>query len=234
MKDLSIVVPAYNERDNLPRIIKRFEDIVRKYEQIDMELIIVENGSADGSNDYLMDIGNENIGVVHLKENRGYGGGIMAGLKKAKGEYLCWTHADLQTDLKDAIRAYRLANGKSDVFVKGRRKRRSLSESIFTGGMTIFESILFMMPLTDINAQPNLFHKSMLELCHNPPKDFSFDLFMYVMSKKNKLRIHRFPVRFWRREHGESKWNTGISSKVKFIKRTIRYSFRLRRDMTCR
>ena len=96
--------------------------------------------------------------------------------------------------------------------------------------MTIFESLLFREFLTDINAQPNIFHKDLFRDSDNPPNDFSFDLYYFVKAVKSNLKIVRFPVRFLERKYGTSHWNISIKSKIKFIIRTLRYSFKLNNE----
>jgi polyisoprenyl-phosphate glycosyltransferase len=232
--DLSIVIPCYNEKDNIPLIVKRFNEI--KPENINVELILVDNGSVDSSGAIIDNFVKkyDYIKKAKVEKNVGYGFGILTGLRAAKGQFLCWTHADMQTDLGDTIKAYQIAiNQKSPyaVFVKGRRGERSLFDAFFTSCMSLFETIYLETMLYDINAQPNLFHRSLIDIAKDPPNDFSFDLYFYYISKKKKYKIIRFPVIFSRRIHGKSSWNTGIISKWKFIKRTIKFSFGLKKRL---
>ena len=164
-------------------------------------------------------------------KNRGYGASIFAGLKKAKGEYICWTHGDIQTPPKDTIKAYKIANNRKNILVKGNRKGRPFTDSFFTAGMSVFEFLILGKIFRDINAQPNLFHKSFLKQIKNPPKDFAFDLFIYHLAKKLNYKIIRFPVTFEDRIHGESSWNKNIFAKWKFIKRTMKFSLELRKKL---
>ena len=95
--------------------------------------------------------------------------------------------------------------------------------------MSIFESILLQTRMSDINAQPNAFHRSFYETWENPPKDFSLDLFVYYAARKNMLKVIKFPVLFGDRRYGHSSWNISFASKYRFIKRTIKFSFELKR-----
>lgn len=94
--------------------------------------------------------------------------------------------------------------------------------------MSVFETVVLRKLLYDINAQPNLFHRDFLGNTKEPPYDFSFDLYFYYMAKKNRYEIIRFPVLFRKRIHGQSSWNTSIATKLKFIKRTIDFTIKLR------
>jgi len=97
--------------------------------------------------------------------------------------------------------------------------------------MGAFESIYLGVSLNDINAQPNLFHRSFFESWQDPPHDFSLDLYAFYMARKMGLEVIRFPVVFKDRMHGHSHWNFGWKSKWKFIKRTLDYSFTLKKRL---
>lgn len=230
---LSIIIPCYNEALNIPLILKRFSEVIQNR---NVEVILVNNGSTDNS----AKVFDEQIPAytfaktVIVPVNKGYGYGIIQGLKQAVGDYIGWTHADMQTDPGDVIKAYDIIqqSGNDNIFLKGKRKGRPFFDRIFTNGMSVFESLFFGMCMTDINAQPNIFPISFFKSLENPPHDFSLDLFIFYMAKKMKLNIIRFPVEFPQRIHGKSKWNTdGFKSKWKFIKRTVEFSFELKRQL---
>ena len=167
---------------------------------------------------------------IKIPTNVGYGHGIYEGLKAAKGEIMGWTHADLQTDLLDTLKGFEFFSLNEDIeklFVKGTRKGRNYFDSFFTLGMSILSSIILRKLLWDINAQPNIFHKNFLIYIENPPLDFSFDLYVFYKASKLNKNIRRFPVNFYDRIYGKSKWNTNFQSKLKFILRNIKYIFKL-------
>ena len=227
---LTIVIPCYNEAENIPLILKRFSEVIGKR---NIEVILVNNGSTDHSYSVLDELLPQyNFAkTIFVPVNKGYGYGIMQGLKSADGDYIGWTHADMQTDPADIIKVYKIINKRKGekFFVKGRRRGRPLFDRLFTNGMSVFESIFFKMPLIDINAQPNVFPRKFLESWGDPPDDFSLDLYAVYSAKKYGLKVIRFTVDFPERIHGKSKWNTGgIKSKWKFIKRTIKFSFELK------
>jgi glycosyltransferase involved in cell wall biosynthesis len=232
MTELSVVVPCYNEEKNLPLIVDRFADLAA--ENVDIQVRLVDNGSTDNSAEVMAELSEDRefLSITTVDQNKGYGYGIWRGLEAAEGEFLCWTHADMQTDPADTVRAYELiqaqANPKS-CYVKGNRKGRPFVDTFFTMGMSVFESLLMRTRLRDINAQPNLFHRSFLTRIDDPPDGFSFDLYFYYMAKRLGYDIVRFDVEFSERENEEPKGGTTLRGKWKLTKRTLAYSLKLKR-----
>lgn len=231
---LSIIVPCYNEAKNIPLILEKFASVIKRD---DVEVILVNNGSTDNSQEILDElIPNYKFArVVKVEVNQGYGFGITSGLTEARGEFVGYTHADMQTDPADPIKALEIIEKQpnpKECYIKGNRKGRPLFDQFFTIGMSIFETLYLGVKLWDINAQPNLFHRSFFEsIKASCPKDFSLDLYLLYMAKKKGLNVIRFDVTFPPRIHGESSWNTGLAAKWKFIKRTIDFSIKLKRDL---
>jgi glycosyltransferase involved in cell wall biosynthesis len=230
---LTVVIPCYNEARNIPLLLARFAE---KLDRPDVELLLVNNGSQDDSAAVLADTLPHYpfARTVLVPVNKGYGFGILSGLANTTAPYIGWTHADMQTDPYDLIRAMHIlekANWPTDLYVKGNRKGRPLFDDVFTMGMSLYETVYLGAPLWDINAQPNIFHRSFYERWDNPPHDFSLDLYAYYMAHHLRLRLQRFPVRFPERIHGTSSWNTGLAAKKKFIRRTLLFSKELKQRL---
>ena len=226
----SLIIPCYNEERNLKILLNKCSGIVKNN---NYEIIIVNNGSKDNSRKILNTIIKKynNIKILHIKKNIGYGNGIVQGLKFSKGDILGWTHADLQTDPSDFLKATSFFKSPNDkIYVKGLRTGRKFSDLFFTIIMSVFESILFRTILRDINAQPNVFTRKFFTTLKNFPDDFSLDLFFFINAKKiKKLKIYRFPVLFKQRIHGISNWNFDLRSKIKFILKILNYSIKLKK-----
>jgi putative flippase GtrA len=243
---LSLVIPCYNEVRNLPLLVQRLQ---ATFLSDDAEVILVDNGSTDGSAAVLNQLlaGQTRIRSVRVEHNRGYGFGILSGLRAARGRILGWTHADMQTDPADALRGLALfdeassdaataaSTGAADaatLFVKGRRRGRPAADVAFTVGMSLFETVLMGRRMWDINAQPTLFPREFFERWQQPPHDFALDLYAYYESTRHGLRVRRIPVHFGERAHGSSHWNVNWRAKLRFIKRTVDFSLRLRQGRT--
>ncbi len=232
MYKLSLIIPCFNEAASLPKLIARCEEV---FCDKSVEVILVDNGSEDDTSKVISDHIKKNyIRSVRVEENKGYGYGILYGLKYSTADFLAWTHADLQTDVSDILLALDILEKQKynkELFIKGRRSGRPLSDSFFTFGMSVFESIFLRKIMFDINAQPTVLSRVFFESWIRPPLDFSLDLYAYYMAKKENLIVKRIPVVFLNREFGHSHWNVDWKSKIKFIKRTLKYSTNLKKEV---
>jgi glycosyltransferase involved in cell wall biosynthesis len=234
---LSIVLPCYNEAGNIPNIYSRFREILTGRQ--DVEVILVDNGSTDNSADFFAQESsrpeNSFARVVIVKKNQGYGFGIMSGVREARGEIIAWTHADLQTDPKDVLDAFKIYTSEKDYqnsLMKGRRIARNTFDTFFTAGMGIICTMALGKKLHDVNAQPKMFHRSFLEYMQSPPNDFSLDLYILYLARRRGMPIIEHKVNFSDRLHGEAKGGGSLKGKVKLIRRTWSYIFQLKKEIS--
>ena len=227
----SLVIPCYNEAASLPELVLRARFTA---EAGDGEVILVDNGSTDATPQVLaelLDPADERVRSIRVDPNEGYGWGITQGLAAARAPIVGWTHADLQTDPADALRAVAAMEGSTRAMVKGRRFGRPVADRVFTAGMSVFETVLLRQHLNDINAQPTMFHRELMDEWGTPPKDFSLDLFAMYAASTHGYDVRRVPVVFAPRRFGTSSWNVDLAAKRKFIRRTVDFSLVLRRKL---
>lgn len=225
----SIIIPCYNEEDNIEKLINLLSSKSNLY---DIEWIIVENGSKDNTRILLNNIceDKKNFKLVYIDENQGYGYGIKQGLKNTSGDYIGWLHADMQVSpdfMLEFIKLNELSN-KEKVFYKGSRKNRKFIDNFFTFFMSIFSTLLFQTFLSDIGAIPVLFNRDLMNKLDNIPYDFSIETYVYYIAKKENYKIIRLPIYMAERERGVSSWNNGIISKFKQSWRIIKALIKIR------
>lgn len=231
--ELSLVIPCYNEQGSLQSLVARCAECFNGH---DVEVVLVDNGSTDATADLLPALinGHDHVRTVRVPQNQGYGFGILSGLAVARGSVLGWTHADLQADPADALQGlklFRAARDPQQLFVKGLRYGRDLRDVVFTWGMSAAEALILGVALRDINAQPNLFHRAFYDTWSNPPHDFSLDLYVYQLAVRAGLEVGRFPVFFGKRHSGVGH-NDTLLAKLKYSRRTLEYSVRLRQHLS--
>ncbi len=230
MIKFSIILPCYNESENIVEILERFGSIINNF---DTELIVVNNGSEDDTAFIL----ENNIckykfaRTVDIPVNIGYGFGIMNGLREAQGNWVGWSHADLQTDPADVVKAINICRNYTEyLFVKGERSGRSTFARLFSKSMEVFVRIILNKKLTEINAQPNFFNAKLLDFTNCPPNHWGLDLYFYYIAQKADFSFERIPVLFPDRKAGVSKWNSGFFSRIKFSVKMLMYCFEMKKN----
>lgn len=222
---LSVVLPCYNESAGLANILERFKETgADRF----FELILVDNGSTDDTSGVLAQLlpTYPFARSVKIVQNQGYGHGIFTGLQEARAEVLAWSHADLQTDPADLFRAwdvYQEAPEPTRLLVKGRRHGRRFGEWVISRAMELVALLLLRRWVTEINAQPKLFHRGLMERLGRPPVDFNFDVYVLYEARRHGWRLRSIDVEFPPRPHGQSHWAATWSSKVRTILKSMRY-----------
>lgn len=231
--NISLILPCYNEEKNIFFIWKEFTKLpIKKYTA---ELIFVNNGSTDNTKNEIKKIIKVNkskkikIKIINLKKNQGYGGGIYEGLKRAKGDFIGWTHADLQTPLIDFIKLYHLIKNEKEILGKGFRTNNRDFDSIISYFHESLASIILGVKMREINAQPKIFNRKLMRYFTDIPKHWTtLDTYvMYCCLKKN-IKIESMDVTFNTRKHGQSKWKNNFVNFFSHIIFNILYLFKLR------
>lgn len=225
---VEIVIPCYNEADILPALIEKCLQI---QESSSVKFIIVENGSTDNSRSLLEKLATSNLTVYYIPKNKGYGYGVHQGLLATHAPFVGWAHGDMQIDfslLPSLVTAY--AHGEN-VFIKGLREGRGLKARIFTLFMSTYMSLIFRKKLVDINGQPTVFSRSLLNQVQNPPTDFSFDLYMYALASLCGYAVRRFQVHLVERSRGKSSWNTGNMAIVRLSWQMMKSGHQIKKNL---
>lgn len=234
MINISIIIPCYNEEKNIPQLIENIETTVSKApESVNLEFLLVENGSLDNSKEVLSSVIEiDFLKVVYVPVNQGYGYGIKAGIDRASGDYIGWMHGDCQTAVDDILSFADCVRQNDDkpVFLKGRRCGRSFVERLFTGGMSALGTLIFQRKMFDIMSTPVLMSKELLAPHSLLPNDFSIDIFVYYKACLMKYFIQHVPTVVHKRGGGKSSWNTGLRSRIRTSKKMLISMFHIRKQ----
>lgn len=118
--DVSIVFPAYNEAENIAVVLEEFSTALA---DVNVEFIVVNDGSSDGTQIILDSIDMPNLQVVEHSKNKGYGAALCSGFAAAKGQWTFFTDADRQFN---PIDFFRLWNRRTDAdLILGVRSNRN-------------------------------------------------------------------------------------------------------------
>lgn len=227
MSKISLIIPCYNEEKNIKPL---FDEVSRLQKKIDVELVIINNGSKDETQKeiHINKKKIKKIKIINIKNNIGFGNGVKKGLEISASKLVCYTHGDLQFKLDEIIKAYKIFIFKKSkkVMVKGLRYNRSFFDTFFTYGMSFLNTIIFRKLLYDIHAQPNLFHKSMLKKINYLPNDMSLDLYVLLCAKIRNYEVIRFKLKVLNRKYGVGS-NDSLSKKIKYSLLSIFSSLRI-------
>ncbi len=222
---LSVVIPCYNE-------IETIDEILTKVRAVDIplefEIVIVDDGSNDGTRDYLNAIEDEHVKIYFHEENQGKGGALHTAFAKATGDLIVIQDADLEYDPADYPRLLQpILDGKADVvygsrFVSGSTHRvlyfwHSLGNRLLTLTSNMFTNL----NLTDMEVGYKLFKKSVLDRVHLSEKRFGFEPEVTAKIARLDIAIYEVGISYYGRTYADGKkinWRDGVRALYVILK----------------
>jgi glycosyltransferase involved in cell wall biosynthesis len=225
VQKLSVVVPVFNERNTLVEIVRRMR-LVELPEGIDREIIIVDDGSNDGTRDVLKQLSDSTVRVVLHGENRGKGAAVRTGIENATGDYVLVQDADLEYDPDDWPKLLRpVLRGKARV-VYGSRftgERRNMLFLHWVGNrcLSLLTNLLYNTTLSDMETCYKLVDRKLLDELQLRADKFDIEPEITAKILKRKIRIYEVPISYTGREYEEGKkitWRDGFAAVVTLVK----------------
>jgi glycosyltransferase involved in cell wall biosynthesis len=209
--NLSVVIPVYNEAENIGEILKRVQST-----KLADEIVIVDDGSKDGTRATLQNLdGKDNVRVILHERNRGKGAAVMTGLRAARGDVLLIQDADLEYDPRDyPVLLQPIEEGKADVvygsrFLGAPHRVTMFWHLIANRLLTLMTNILYNTILTDMETGYKVFRREVIEQMKIRAKRFDFEPEFTAKVLKRKYRIFEVPISFNPRDYSQGK-------KIKF------------------
>lgn len=159
---LSVIIPVYNEERTLPKLIEIINGV-----PINKEVIIINDGSLDGSRKILDELKFANFKIIHHEKNLGKGASIRTGLKYVEGDIVIIQDADLELDPKEWGKLIKpIIEGKTNVVFGsrflGKGKVGPLSTYIANKILTLITNLIYKSSLTDMNTCFKVFNASLI------------------------------------------------------------------------
>lgn len=225
MTILSIIIPCYNEAST----IKELVDSVINAPGPNKELIIVDDGSKDGTRDILQSLkGKENVKVILHKANQGKGAALRTGFQAATGDICIVQDADLEYDPKEyPLVIEPIIQGKADVvfgsrFQSGRPHRVVYFwHRVGNGILTLLSNIFTDLNLTDMETCYKAFKTEVIQSINIEENRFGFEPEVTAKIAKKNLRIYEVGISYYGRTYAEGKkigWKDGIRAIYCIIK----------------
>lgn len=234
MKTLSVIVPVYNEKDTVLKILKAVENV--NLPEIDKEIILVDDGSTDGTRDVLKDIENK-YRVIYQDTNKGKGAAVRRGFDAARGDFILIQDADLEYDPREyRVLMQPILDGKADMvygsrFVSCEPHRVFYNHHHLANKMLTFMSNLFSnLNLSDMETCYKVFTKEALDKikpCLSADR-FGIEVELTAQAAKHKLRVYEVGISYSGRTYSEGKkinWKDGVAA----IWHIVRYNILTRK-----
>jgi dTDP-4-dehydrorhamnose 3,5-epimerase-like enzyme len=226
--ELSLVLPCYNEEEGLPETVPALAEAFRR-DGVRLELVLVENGSTDRTGAVIDELVERGLPIVKVvvPVNRGYGHGIVQGLRACTAPLIGYLCADGQVAPQDVLRTYRLAEGREErVLVKVRRRFRQDSwkrkiVSIQYNGLML--AVFGWLGAIDINGSPKIFARAHLEALRLASDDWFLDPEIILKVRELGLRVIEIDVEGYARQGGHS--NVRRETILEFLRNMWRYRF---------
>ena len=208
IKSLSIVFPAYNDEHSIGKLITDAYSVGATITN-SFEVIVVNDGSKDGTNKKLLAIKKKfpSLKIVTHKNNRGYGGALQSGFKKAVKDWIFYTDGDGQYDLKDLPKLVRSVGLNIDVVNGFKKIRRDSFIRIAAGNMyNRVLQLFFNLPISDVDCDFRLIRRKCLGNIRLKATTGVFPLELVLKLKKSGARFKEVSVNHYARPHGRSQF----------------------------
>lgn len=203
--NLTIVVPAYNEAENLSDAIQMISSGL-PVSLADHEIIIIDDGSRDDTAAIIRAItaSSNKIRAIFHNANHGKGAALKSGFNAAIMEWVLFTDADLQIDISE-LSAFLKHTASHDIIIGYRQDRKDpFSRIFFSGIYTAIIRLSLGFRFRDLNCPFKLIRKSFLDSCNFQSKGFFIDAEIMHAAHVKKARIKELGVACKPRQKGES------------------------------
>lgn len=217
---LSIIIPVFNEEVTIARVIEKV--LQTKVSSLDSEIIVVNDGSTDGTTKTLGQIKRKNVRIINLEKNVGKGNAIKQGIEQSRGDILIIQDADLEYDPADYhLLLAPIMTGKADVtygsrFVGHQAHRvHYFWHSVGNRFLTLLSNILTNLNLTDMETGYKVFTRKIANQLKLEEKRFGFEPEFTARVAALKVRIYEVGVSYSGRSYGEGKkisWIDGMQA----------------------
>ena len=226
---LSVVIPCYNEKDTIETVL----DAVRNCGVKNLEIIVVDDCSKDGTRDLLQGSLRSKIDrLIFHKVNQGKGAALAKGFQAATGDIVAIQDADLEYDPKDFVRLLEpFVKGRADAeVVYGSRYARGekymIKRFYHTAGnkfLTLMSNLFTDLGLTDMETCYKLFKRELIQSITIEEKRFGFEPEITAKIAKKHCRIYEMPISYYPRSYNEGK-KIGVRDGFRAIYCILKYN----------
>jgi glycosyltransferase involved in cell wall biosynthesis len=222
---ISVVIPVFNERDTVAEIIGRVQRALQGKES---EIVVVDDGSADGTLDVLRGI--PNIRLIEHGTNQGKGAALRTGFASVQGDVVIVQDADLEYDPRDYAKLLEpIEDGRADVvfgsrFLGGPHRVLLFWHYMANKLLTWLSNIFTNLNLSDMETGYKVFRRSVLDKVHIRSDRFNFEPEITAKVAKTRCRVYEVPISYSGRTYDEGK-KIGARDGVAALWAIIKFRF---------
>ena len=221
---LSIIIPCFNESKTILSLI----DAVKKSPIKNREIIIVDDGSQDGTRDILNKLNDPEVRIIFHSKNKGKGAALRTGFNEAKGDICIVQDADLEYDPQEfPLVIQPILDGKADVvfgsrFQSGRPHRVVYFwHRIGNGLLTLMSNLFTDLNLSDMETCYKAFRREVIQSVNIRENRFGFEPEVTAKISKMDIRIYEVGISYYGRTYDEGKkigWKDGVRAVYCILK----------------
>lgn len=206
LSELSIFFPFWNEENNIQKVVLDAIPVAEKIAS-KWEIIMIDDGSSDRTGEIAEEIAkvNNNLKVIRLHPNRGYGAALRAGFENAKYKYVVFTDGDLQFDFSEVTHFVEKIDN-ADIVIgyrKTRRDEKIFKRLLLMNLLKIWDFILFGFHFRDIDCGFKMFTREAVEdIMPLRSEGAMITTEILAKARKKKLKIVQVGVEHFPRQHG--------------------------------
>lgn len=203
---LSVVMPVYNEVRTIEEIIRRVKAV-----DIDKEIVIVDDGSTDGTREYLQKISDPLISVFFQEKNMGKGAAVRTGVAEATGDVIVIQDADLEYNPQEYHQLIKpILDGRADVVYGSRFRGSAIRVHLFWHSLgnkilTLFSNMFTNLNLTDMEVCYKMFRAQVIKNIRLRSNRFGFEPEVTAKVARMGCRIYEIPISYAGRDYSEGK-----------------------------
>ena len=224
---ISVLIPCYNEKNTIEEIVLR----VNNLKNLDIEIIIIDDCSNDGTREILNDkIKDKVTKVIFNEKNYGKGYSLKKGINEANGEIILIQDADLEYNPKEYYKLTKpIIDGDADVvygsrFIGGDERRILFFwHTVANKLLTLLSNMFTNLNLTDMETCYKVFKKDIIKKVELSEKGFGFDPEVTAKIAKLKPRIYEIGISYFGRTYEEGK-KIGLKDAFIVLKCIIIYN----------